>query len=40
MLLDVQIKEQVPEAVDAEKPMHLGFTFSFPVEQPSIDAGT
>mmetsp|Transcript_27372 Transcript_27372/g.69046 ORF Transcript_27372/g.69046 Transcript_27372/m.69046 type:complete len:507 (+) Transcript_27372:44-1564(+) len=35
-----KIKEQVPEAVDAPEPLPMGFTFSFPVEQPTLDSGT
>jgi hexokinase len=35
-----KIKEMVPEAVGAPAPMPLGFTFSFPVEQSSINVGS
>lgn len=35
-----KIAEMAPEAVGAETPMPMGFTFSFPVQQTSINVGT
>ncbi|WVO12864.1 hypothetical protein L204_100472 [Cryptococcus depauperatus] len=38
-LTDVQAQDDIPIFASSES-MHLGFTFSFPVEQTAIDAGT
>nr|ODN77343.1 hexokinase [Cryptococcus depauperatus CBS 7841] len=37
-LTDVQAQDEIPIFASSES-MHLGFTFSFPVEQTAIDAG-
>jgi len=34
-----KVKEKCPETAEASAPVPLGFTFSFPVQQPSIDVG-
>lgn len=34
-----KVKEKCPETVDAAEAVPMGFTFSFPVDQPSLDVG-